>query len=329
MSSLKTRIMRKNKKQPPRNLVRTLPKVNIIVAATMSAGKTSLINALLGTDLLWSANEAATATITRIQHAGQDQKTMHGICFTWEGKRYQMADSVDNQLLHAWNDNPLVKHIELSGCVKAFSKSRFLPVICDTPGANNSQDSSHALLLKEALEGCDDGIVVYVLNATQPATRDDARLLGEIKQHLDARPGKQIIFVLNKIDELDEDKGETTAHAVQAAARYLEQNGFSAPVIIPAMMQCALVARKMLTRLRTSRSQTHHLRNELARFRLNKHVLNNAALIPQPLRETLHQELTHCAVSTASNDEFCRSELRQFAAYNGIRTLELYLTHYL
>lgn len=329
MSSLKTRIMRKNKKQSPRNLIRTLPKVNIIVAATMSAGKTSLINALLGTDLLWSANEAATATITRIQHAGQDQKTMRGICFNWEGKRYQMADSVDNQLLHTWNDSPLVKHIELSGCVKAFSKSRFLPVIYDTPGANNSQDSSHAILLKEALEECDDGIVVYVLNATQPATRDDARLLGEIKQHLDARPGKQIIFVLNKIDELDEDKGETTAHAVQAAARYLEQNGFSAPVIIPAMMQCALVARKMLTRLRTSRSQTHHLRNELARFRLNKHVLNNAALIPQPLRETLRQELTHSAVSTASNDEFCRSELRQFAAYNGVRTLELYLTHYI
>ena len=85
----------------------------------------------------------------------------------------------------------------------------------------------------------------------------------------------------------------------------------------------------MLTRLRTTRSQTHHLRNELARFRLNKHVLNNAALIPPPLRETLRQELTHSAVSTVSNDEFCRSELRQFAAYSGVRTLELYLTHYL
>lgn len=329
MSSLKIRIMRKNKKQPPRHLVRNFPKVNIIVAATMSAGKTSLINALLGTDLLWSANEAATATITRIQHASQDDNSMRGICFTWEGKRYQMAEAVDKQLLHTWNGSPLVKHIELSGCVKAFSKSRFLPVIYDTPGANNSQDSSHAQLLKEALEACDNGIIVYVLNATQPATLDDARLLGDIKQHLDARPGKQIIFVLNKVDELDEDKGETTEHAVQSAARYLEQNGFSAPVIIPAMMQCALVARKMLTRLRTTRSQTHHLRNELARFRLNKHVLNNAALIPPPLRETLRQELTHSAVSTVSNDEFCRSELRQFAAYSGVRTLELYLTHYL
>ncbi|WP_447875554.1 dynamin family protein [Serratia fonticola] len=329
MSSLKIRIKRKNKKQPPRNLVRTLPKVNVIVAATMSAGKTSLINALLGTDLLWSANEAATATITRIHHANRDEKIMRGVCFTWEGECHQIAETVDNQLLHTWNASPQIKHIELSGCLDAFSKSRFLPVIYDTPGANNSQDSSHAQLLKEALEECDDGVIVYVLNATQPATHDDARLLGEIKQHRDARPGKQIIFVLNKVDELDEEKGETASHAVQAAARYLEQNGFSAPVIIPAMMQGALVARKMLSRLRATRSQTHHLRNELLRFRLNKHVLNNAALIPQPLRETLRQELTHNAVSTANNDEFCRKELRQFAAYSGVRTLELYLTHYL
>ncbi|ELX2276444.1 MULTISPECIES: dynamin family protein [Yersinia] len=329
MSSLKIRIKRKNKKQPPRNLLRTLPEVNVIVAATMSAGKTSLINALLGTDLLWSANEAATATITRIHHANRDEKIMRGVCFTWEGECYQIAEAVDNQLLHAWNASPRVKHIELSGCLQAFSKSRFLPVIYDTPGANNSQDSSHALLLKETLEECDDGVIVYVLNATQPATHDDARLLGEIKQHLNARPGKQIIFVLNKVDELDEEKGETTSRAVQAAARYLEQNGFSAPVIIPAMMQCALVARKMLSRLSATRSQTHHLRNELQRFRLNKHVLNNAALIPQPLRETLRQELTHSAVSTANNESFCQKELRQFAAYSGVRTLELYLTHYL
>ena len=41
---------------------------NIIIAATMSAGKTSLVNALIGKEILWSSNEAATATITRIQH---------------------------------------------------------------------------------------------------------------------------------------------------------------------------------------------------------------------------------------------------------------------
>lgn len=329
MSSLRTRVKRKNKTRLPHHLVLTLPKVNVIVAATMSAGKTSLINALLGTDLLWSANEAATATITRIHHANRDEKNIRGISFTWEGECHQIAEDVDNQLLYAWNASPEVKHVELSGCLKAFSKSRILPVIYDTPGANNSQDSSHAQLLKEALEECDDGIIVYVLNATQPATRDDAHLLSDIKQHLDAKPGKQVIFVLNKVDELDEEKGETTALAVQAASRYLEQNGFSAPVIIPAMMQCALVARKMLSRLRATRSQTHHLRNELLRFRLNKHALNDAALIPQPLRETLRKELTHSAVPTASNDEFCQSELRQFAAYSGVRTLELYLTHYL
>lgn len=329
MSSWKIRIKRNNKKWPPSNIKHISPKVNVIIAATMSAGKTSLINALLGTELLWSANEAATATITRIHHSTRNEKTMRGVSFTWEGECHQIAETVDSQMMHAWNACPLVKHIELSGCLNAFNESRCLPVIYDTPGANNSQDSNHAQLLKEALEECDTGVIVYVFNATQPATRDDANLLSEIKSHMSARPGKRIIFVLNKIDELDEDKGEIPAFAVQAAARYLEKNGFSAPVIIPAMMKCALVARKMLTRLRTTRSQGNHLANELARFRLNKHVLNDAALIPPPLRERLRQELSHSTLSISSNNEFCQSELRQFAAYSGVRTLELYLTHYL
>ena len=329
MASLKTRVKRKNKNPPTRGLVHAVPKMNVIVAATMSAGKTSLVNALLGTELLWSANEAATATITRIHYANRDDKTIRGVCFTWEGTCHQIAEVVDNQILHVWNSSPQIKHIELSGYLSTFSESRFSPIIYDTPGANNSQDISHAKLLKEALEECDDGVVVYVLNATQPAMHDDARLLSEIRQHLDAKPGKQIIFVLNKVDELDEEKGESISHAVQSTARYLENNGFSAPVIIPAMMRCALVARKVLSRLFATRSQTHHLSNELARFRLNKHVLNNAALIPQPLQETLRKELTHNSSFTTDNNEFCQRELRQFDAYSGVRTLELYLKHYL
>ena len=38
----------------------------VIVVATMSAGKSTVINALIGQELLHSANEATTATITRI-----------------------------------------------------------------------------------------------------------------------------------------------------------------------------------------------------------------------------------------------------------------------
>ena len=38
----------------------------VIVVAPMSAGKSTVINALIGKELLHSANEATTATITRI-----------------------------------------------------------------------------------------------------------------------------------------------------------------------------------------------------------------------------------------------------------------------
>ena len=51
---------RAGKKQVAKNIFNRDQNCNVIIAATMSAGKTSLINALLGNDLLFSANEAAT-----------------------------------------------------------------------------------------------------------------------------------------------------------------------------------------------------------------------------------------------------------------------------
>ncbi|WP_201603110.1 dynamin family protein [Psychrobacter submarinus] len=43
----------------------------IIVVATMSSGKSTLINSMLGRELLHCANEATTATITRIHNNDQ------------------------------------------------------------------------------------------------------------------------------------------------------------------------------------------------------------------------------------------------------------------
>src|SRR3546814_3295380 len=41
---------------------------DVLVLATMSAGKTSFINALIGQELLHTANEATTACVTRVEH---------------------------------------------------------------------------------------------------------------------------------------------------------------------------------------------------------------------------------------------------------------------
>lgn len=53
-------------------------KVNVVYMATMSAGKTTCINAVLGTELLHSANEATTATITEIRSSKKPSIRCYG-----------------------------------------------------------------------------------------------------------------------------------------------------------------------------------------------------------------------------------------------------------
>lgn len=53
---------------------------HIFVAATMSAGKSSLINALIGKELLNSANEATTAKIMRIYRLVDAQTASASYC---------------------------------------------------------------------------------------------------------------------------------------------------------------------------------------------------------------------------------------------------------
>ncbi|WP_318389350.1 dynamin family protein [Enterobacter sp.] len=332
MTSLKKRVKRKNKTLPSsQRRGKTIP-VNIIVAATMSAGKTSLINALLGQELLWSANEAATATITRIHHSTRIDGITSGVSFTADGECHEIIAELSSETLHQWNAHQKVKYIELNANVAAFTTSVIRPIIYDTPGANNSQDLSHAALLKEAFDECSAGLIVYVLNATQPATNDDALLLTDIRQRMNDNPHYRIIFVLNKVDELDEEKGERLCTSVVSIEKYLQRLGFINPVIIPAMMQASLIARKIINRHAITRVQRNRLRNELARFRANKHALNDAALMPQSLKNALNMRLRPLAKQRANvaqeNEQFSDSELRQFTAYSGLQALELYLDNY-
>ncbi|MBF4102826.1 dynamin family protein [Gallibacterium anatis] len=56
----------------------------VIIVGTMSAGKSTVINALIGQELLHSANQATTATITSIHD--KDGKTFSGTAYDYEGK---------------------------------------------------------------------------------------------------------------------------------------------------------------------------------------------------------------------------------------------------
>lgn len=166
--------------------------LKIAFFATMSAGKTTCINALLGTELLHSANEATTATITTIRYGNVDEISVYDKSNNLVNRLFNI-DSESIRLLNASEEVETI-HIE-----SKFNISKYLNFI-DTPGPNNSRDNYHAELSYKYLDNNDVDYILYLINATQPFIKDDFIYLKYISNKVDIN---KVVFVINKVDEFD------------------------------------------------------------------------------------------------------------------------------
>lgn len=221
---------------------------DVYVVATMSSGKSTLINAMLGKDLLPAANEATTATITRVA----DDKTTS----TFRGRRIDKDEQVvatveDMELatVEEWNrlDDTLL--IDIEGNIQAIGKRDDVRlVLTDTPGPNNSQDEEHERVTMGFVQDSKrNPLILYVLNASQLGTNDDKNLLGLVAEAM-RKGGKQskdrFIFVINKMDVFDPEKGEYLPSVLSRVEKYLVSNGIQNPLIYPVSANLARLIRK-------------------------------------------------------------------------------------
>lgn len=259
----------------------------VIVVATMSAGKSTVINALIGQELLHSANEATTATITRI-HDKDGLPFFSGCAYGYQSELLKENNRIDAQTLKEWNADPSIKTIDLMGDIAAIKNDNAELVIYDTPGPNNSQDDNHEALTMEVINDGSYGMILYVLNATQLGVNDDRALLEKIKKALENDPKKEIIFLLNKSDMLDSEKGENLKKVVQHTKQYLGNIGFLAPIIIPTSASYALVASKAFNQEMLTHRQGNELQKALACT--NKEMILRA-LVPYGIKSEIFNKL--------------------------------------
>lgn len=304
---------------------------NILVMATMSAGKSTVLNALIGDDLLYSGNEAATSTIMKLytKHSSE----FGAISYCSEKLPIDRERLVNNEILRTWNKDERVHHIDVFTNMAVYhkKKSPINLVYIDTPGPNNSQDSSHQELLDSALNNNDINVILYVLNCSQLATNDDYELLSKLHKHIALNKKTQLIFIINKVDVLDEESGESLGLVINNTRLYLESLGFKDPVIIPLMANMALVAKKTIDGNCITRKERSMLMNELERFRVNKHYLNELALLDSTQKKKIRRKLKRTAPlflhkyfpdHSSKENSFTKKELKQFCSYSGIQTIE-------
>ena len=69
--------------------------------------------------------------------------------------------------------------------------------LIDTPGINSYLNINHKEITENVINSNDYNKLVYVINATNIGAKDDINYINQIYNTV---KGKQIIFVLNKID---------------------------------------------------------------------------------------------------------------------------------
>lgn len=154
----------------------------LVVAGEYNAGKSSLINALVGRDVLGEGPTPTTSAVTKLKYA--DEPT--------DG-----VEDEDGVLVVGEPVNVLANRLQ----------------IVDTPGTN-AIDRGHEALTKEFLPLCD--IVLFVTSADRPFSESERLFLESIRKW-----GKKVVMVVNKMDLLEGEARAEVVDFVSGAAKSL------------------------------------------------------------------------------------------------------------
>lgn len=220
------------------------------VVATMSSGKSTLINALLGQHLMPAANEATTATIVKI--VDTDQEYFTAKAYDKSGNIVVELDNVTLEAMKELNSDERVSTVELRGKIPFVESTGMKLVLVDTPGPNNSRDKRHEEMTYSMIANSDKSLVLYVMNGTQLGINDEKNFLDYICNQM-KKGGKQsrerFIFAVNKMDDYrptaKHDGEGCINRALHEAKKGLETRGIKSPNLFPVGSLPALQLREM------------------------------------------------------------------------------------
>ena len=190
------------------------------VVATMSAGKSTLINSLLGRKLMPATQEACTATITEIHDNDMDDFVAD--VFDSAGNLIESHSELTYETMERLNESPIVSRIKARGNIPFVDSGDVSLVLIDTPGPNNSRDLEHRVTTYNMLNN-----VASSMKVGGKQSRD------------------RFIFVINKMDEYWRPE-DSVDRAIQKVKDYLADKGIRNPNIYPASAITALYIRDIL-----------------------------------------------------------------------------------
>lgn len=207
--------------------------VKILVTATMSAGKSTLINALTGKKVNKTQNEACTAKI----HSICNKPYEDGFSYEWDGKLNLNASPDD--LMEDSNEN-MSSMISVGTFFRTLSPAARRVWLLDTPGVNSATNTEHKSISEKMIQEAEPDLLIYLLNGEAIGTDDEKRHLLFIKEHCKCR----IFFVVNKVDSYRKNE-DSIVQTIADTKKDLEKVGFKSPCVVPVSAYAAYLAKSV------------------------------------------------------------------------------------
>lgn len=209
--------------------------LTVLTTANMSAGKSTLINAIVGKTINRTMNDACTSKL----HYIYDKAFEDGFNYELDGV---LNLDADEKILLNDDTNNKDDKIFVSTYFKLLTQKQSRLCIIDTPGVNSSLNSDHTKITKDTVLNEQYDKVLYLVNAENSGTDDDLKYLQFICENVDEN---KIVFVLNKLDRfrISEDSIEDSINHLKDDLLKL---GLTNPIICPVSSYAGRLAKKKM-----------------------------------------------------------------------------------
>lgn len=275
----------------------------VCVVATMSAGKSTLINSMLRNKLMPSKQEACTAIVTRIKD--NDNNSWEAEVYNKDNKMIESYKELNYKTMERLNSDENVSLIKASGNIPFVTSEDVSLVLIDTPGPNNSRDPEHKKVQSEFLSKSSKSLVLYIMEGTF-GSDDDNALLQRVADSM-AVGGKQskdrFIFVVNKMDDRKKEdvSTEETLNRIRA---YLKKHGIENPNIFPTAALTALNIRLIENESEIDEDSIDETEVKVRKLNRNENLhLENFASLPLSMSGKIKEELSKAIKNEDVNEQ--------------------------
>lgn len=310
----------------------------IVVVAPMSSGKSTLINSILGKDLLPAVNKATTAVITRIRDNDNapefkvtcSDKYGNSICENELATKDKiselnyMKDPADEK-----GEQSLINQMFIEGQIKSLPSDRLNTVFVDTPGGNNAQNKEHEDMMDRAINDENKSLILCVINGETPTTNDAdgilAKISNAIRQSMNGKQSRdRFIFVANKFDAVDPTLEPYGDYIKSTILPELAKHGITEPNLFLASADAAKLIRMSNDGQELTSRENRRLDNYIEQYNEDEENLTEYSSLVASKKEKLAAEIRELK---QRNDE--ETQVRIAEICSGVPAIEEAIKHYL